>query len=695
MAKNNLLFIISETIEATYWYKDGNEDNVKAVMVTSCLSPTEITGDKLFAMAVKEMTSHGLDPERNIHDLRIVLASRCTSLNSTALIEFLENKGVDHVVHVNIDDAIGQVYEESPYSIVISSDGVDLYLTVHGTSSKATGEALILKGEGGNKQIISAAECAWNKLRGRYAELEKEKVFAKIISNITPLVEGKAYEIDVRVNQDGRTYSCHMDTDDIPNIAPTDMRVFMETISKWLNTNGIMKTAECALVLGHGVAENQYFEEMFSLVRTNFKGIVSISTDQELLIIINSVKGASLNDGFAPWLPDGNVSSVASEVDIVINVTIPKGVAALRLLQGTSLLKNFNKSKVDEEEKVSYTVTGLEPGVRYVFTLEVVKLNEKGDELVSKSPLEVTTLSLSSCIEDIDVSDEDSYTEISWKKPDIGKVKLYLSKTPFKIQDRNVRMESLSMFEELTPTDNHLRIQKTFCGERFVLPVRVYGSSARTGVQIRIESLARPQGVRLEAVNLASPKVYWKWGELEIVRIKWETNTGGYERSVDLVPSDAPAGSYTITDLPAGTHHLKVSVCALSKTSNGGDIQSSYVSEEISLELIKVEFVSAKRRKGGFLGLGKRDDYEITIRCVNGVPASDLIIIADENQIPMRVNNYPALMTFAQGGLQIGRQVTQVLTYKKANKNATLHLRLVVADRNQRSAVNIIPNSSS
>lgn len=679
---NNIIFVLGDFLEAVYWYKDG-DSSFSTLRYAGSNKFMSSAGETLVSIINTELKTHGLGDKDSI---KIVLAYRPYTDYIFTINEYLNNKGYNTKL-IEITALLTKSISYNTPTIVACSNGKNLFFSCDNFS--ADSKLLSIEGEGENPKLLNAAEIAWGFICKNYPFIEKSSVFDQIISGVRPLVDGLENDIYVSVNYEGKSYSCNIGDEDIPNVANSSSSKIFESLTKWLKDNNSDDFKSISLLLSNGLAGDPYFKGIFD--QFNFKSIISISKEQEKSFIENALGNSS-----APWLPDNYVSCIPSEVDVVINVIMPQDAEYLRLMQGESLLKSFNKSNSDVENKISYNVSELEPDNDYEFTLEAVKLNEKNEEQVTKLPIKVHTLNLSSCIEDINTIGNDSsysYAEISWKKPNIGEVKLYLSKVPFDNQNKNIDLESLSTFKELNPIDNHLRIQKEFCGERFILPVRIYGSSARTGSQIPINGSACPQGVRLEVVDMTSYRICWEWGNLDAVRIKWETNIGGYEKSVDLTPIDTPDATYKITKLPPGSNELKVSICALSRTSNGGEIQSSYISERINLGLIKVEFVSVNRKKRGFLGLCRSDEYEVSIRCVNGIPESDLIIIVDENQIPMNVDNYPAVLTFAKANLHVGQLIKKVMTYKKADQKSTLNLRLIVADRNKRSSVSINPET--
>ncbi len=679
MLKNNLLFVVSDRLERIYWCKEGSEDTMSAELDFRGLAAVTPDGPTLLDQIAQAMERHGLNIQSDAAAMRIILAYRCYSTQHNLAAEYIQNRGFEAPLLFNLDELESQAVMGEEATAVVSTDGKNLHLTLHGSTVVTDVPALTIKDEGANRKLVKAVEMTLDKLCERCFSLDRDAVREQVTESVRPLVEQDVPEKDIVVKWDGEDVKRTIFARDIPAVPMPDTDKMTATINNWLSGQDVLNAKSCVVILGHGVAGAPYFRQLFNQMKGNFKSIEEFPEAQETAVLRSALKGTK-DAGMNFPLPQSSLKFQVFEVSIKIGVKVPDGAQSVILLLNDKRVDVF-RPKSETDRKCIHMLENLIPGQDYILSFISVFQTPEGEE--HKAParvVKVKTKSLETSVS-LDVKESDVAYEVFWEKPNIGDVRLFMSTTPLNIDDQEVGADVLEGLTQLNIVDNHYLLAKDFCGERFLLPVLVYGNSRRSGKILRLTALACPQGVRLEGNNASAPVVVWRWGNLTTVRIKWMADNR-IEDSRTLTPADAPDGHFAITTLPAGTQKLEVGVSALSKCANGEELQSEYEMVKISLKIVTVDFLSVEPKKGGLLGLfTKKNEWVARLRSVDGIPASNLMILAEEGSIPSDLDNcYPQVVIEKERFHP--REIIEVeFNFTRYRKSEPVFFRLVTEDR--------------
>ncbi len=680
--QSTLLFLLGRGLEAAYWWRQGDEAPLAPCYVAPALDAQPLDGPRLAAMAEARMTEQGLDPVADRDGLTVALACRSFCADGEALAASLRERGFAAPVRLPVEQLQAASYRTDAPVVVASGDGSSLALSLFGQTASQPLAPLVLEGEGVDRRLLAAANVAWGKIHHVCPRMSRPAVFPQIVAAVAPLVAGLDSELTVSVSDGGFTARCLMQDTDFSVSSPSRAPQLLSAVQPWLAGAGL-RTSQCAFMLGHGLSGSPWFEQEGRMLAPHFSDVVSFPAGREPQLLRRALLGAVPQGGLFA-LPRSHVSVRTAPDSVSLGVQLPPAAVGVRLMLEGRQLHVFPPSSTPERP---FVVEPLVPGRAYTFSLVA---EYDGGQCAPPLLVEARTEPLARCVE-LSLADSPLSADIEWQRPPLGEVRLYVSQGPFRgLEQRVVTPEVLAPFATLPVVDGHMaRVQKDFCGERYVLPVVECGQMV-SGSAVRLEGRAAPRGVRLVTEQRPVPRVEWQWDGLQRVRVRWDAD--GHLGSVDLSRADAPDAAFDLDSLPGGARELQVGVCALATAADGSEIQSAYEEPEaVLLRCPRFEFLEVKQKKNFW---GRRlDEYEVAVRCLEGTPACDMIIIAYEGRTPASFGSYPALLTFPRERLA-GRQTLRgTVLYRRVDKSLPLVFRLYVARESERKNVSYVSPS--
>ena len=272
--------------------------------------------------------------------------------------------------------------------------------------------------------------------------------------------------------------------------------------------------------------------------------------------------------------------------------------------------------------------------------------------------------------------------ELYWLKPTKGILEIYFAYKPFSYNKNDIiSLDSLNASKILF-SGNSTIINKDFSGERYYIAIVSQGNVGVISNQIVVQSIANLDNIDFHR-NENQINVSWEWGQSELVRIIHQVDNGN-EHKNDITKVATPKFNISI---PQNAKYIKVKVASAIKTAIGEIALSKFTEKEYSLELIKISFLEVKG--GGFFS---RNKYKLSLKSDSIIPC-DLYVLIGEGATPNDLVNFKPYLTVKKTSVNIGQVYEEEFTYTRVNKNKPLIFRIILANRNLKNSILIIPEA--
>lgn len=367
-----------------------------------------------------------------------------------------------------------------------------------------------------------------------------------------------------------------------------------------------------------------------------------------------------------------------TERSLEFTFDVPKGISAIDIYRDKTLVKTLSGN--------SFVDSGLVCEQNYQYRFVAVYKDSVGN-IHKAEALEMTFAPVPK-LEAVSLRVEESERQavISWETVKKGSLFIYYADQPFPYHANDILTLDAFRAERLNVSGTSVTINKDFSGERYYMPVTILGSVGVVGKGVSVVSIARLQNtlVKHEDNNVI---VRWHWGNASMVRLHYRI-----DRRVDKILNflqSKDKDQYAIP-LPAEALSVEVSLCSV-VMSNGKELLGTPVTEVISLQAMRVEFLSVENKKMLFVGT---NDYVLSLRAQASLPC-DLHVIAKEQLPPIDLVNYTPVAVLRRSDVRAGEVIKLKVHFERRKKGEKLYFRLVAANAADRKKVIISPETMS
>lgn len=618
-------------------------------------------------------TQDFLKIQRQDIKIGVIFSPSFSDTEKAHLLENLRDRGFTQSREFLLSSYICDFIKGHPYALILSSEKDDLYVEYEDTQTQQILANTRLEGVGKDPRIEVLAEVIWKKLAAESSYLSKDDHFAQVKETAKEfLLSGKS-ELDGTLILDGEPHDFFIRRRDahIDNLANHGSANVLTQLSHFANQAQIDRAATI-LVLSEGLAGNSYFHDILNGFASDAKEINQEWLYAILSAMMNDLNGINITSGNGvgiDGLPLQNIKFTPSDTSIFFNITFPQGTQAIDIYRDGEKIRTITDSQFRD--------TQLLPSHVYSYRFILVFKDENGYETYSEeSKLDITTTALqlpepvSLCIKQ---TDEEAI--LGWSQPEKGIVRVFHSPRPFELHENDVIKDIYGFdYPALSAPEGIYHVKKDYCGERFFVPVTIIDNVGVAGKPIAITSMIPPKGIRIDSTDVRHVKVIWIWDDVQMVRIKWNTEDGN-EQWKD-VAYDGQAPEFELPPI-SKSRNFTVTVTALYQKSDGTMLESEATTLKVTLSAIKVNFVSAKSEARFFM---HKDEYSITLKA-DGEPPCDLYVLLEEGNIPLDLTNFKSYLTIPKEDLADGTEKKFLLTYHRMQKSQPLYFRIIAADR--------------